>query len=178
MYKEYFAFNEHPFSIVPSSRYLFLSQRHREAMQHLQAGLGEGGGFALLTGEVGTGKTTVARAMLAALDDKTRAGFILNPTFSDIELLEAICDEFAIQYQQPASLKQLSQAIYQFLLNNHAQGVNTLLVIDEAQHLAADVLEQLRLLTNLETDSRKLLKVLLIGQPELQQKLQLPQLRQ
>lgn len=178
MYKEYFAFNEHPFSIVPSSRYLFLSQRHREAIQHLQAGLGEGGGFALLTGEVGTGKTTVARAMLAALDDKTRAGFILNPTFSDIELLEVICDEFAIQYQQPASLKQLSQAIYQFLLNNHAQGVNTLLVIDEAQHLAADVLEQLRLLTNLETDSRKLLKVLLIGQPELQQKLQLPQLRQ
>ncbi|MDQ2163067.1 MULTISPECIES: ExeA family protein [Vibrio] len=178
MYKEFFGFTEPPFSIVPSSRYLFLSHRHREAMQHLQAGLGDGGGFALLTGEVGTGKTTIARAMLAALDDSTLAGFILNPTFSNIELLEAICDEFALSYPPSGSLKALSQVIYHHLLHNHAQGKQTLLVIDEAQHLAADVLEQLRLLTNLETESRKLLKVLLIGQPELQQKLQLPQLRQ
>ncbi|MFA0085086.1 AAA family ATPase [Vibrio sp. 10N.261.51.F12] len=178
MYKDFFGFHEVPFSIVPSSRYLFLSQRHREAMQHLQAGLGQGGGFAMLTGEVGTGKTTVAKAMLAALDDKTASGFILNPTFSSQDLLEAICDEFSLTYPERASLKQLSQAIYRYLQSNEEQGVNTLLVIDEAQHLSADVLEQLRLLTNLETDDRKLLKVLLIGQPELQDKLRTMQLRQ
>ena len=178
MYKEYFGFVEMPFSIVPNSRYLFLSQRHQEAMQNLQAGLGEGGGFAMLTGEVGTGKTTVAKAMLSSLDSHTQAGLILNPTFSNTDLLEAICDEFEIDYPQQASLKQLSQAIHYFLLDSHAEGIQTLLVIDEAQHLAADVLEQLRLLTNLETDSRKLLKVLLVGQPELQQHLQTTQLRQ
>lgn len=178
MYKEYFGFVEMPFSIVPNSRYLFLSQRHQEAMQNLQAGLGDGGGFAMLTGEVGTGKTTVAKAMLASLDEQTQAGLILNPTFSNIELLEAVCDEFEIDYPEQASLKQLSQAIHGFLLDSHEQGIQTLLVIDEAQHLAADVLEQLRLLTNLETDSRKLLKVLLVGQPELQQHLQTNQLRQ
>ncbi|WP_174214330.1 ExeA family protein [Vibrio coralliirubri] len=178
MYKEYFGFVEMPFSIVPNSRYLFLSQRHQEAMQNLQAGLGEGGGFAMLTGEVGTGKTTVAKAMLSSLDNQTQAGLILNPTFSNSDLLEAICDEFEVEYPEQASLKQLSQAIHHFLLDSHAEGIQTLLVIDEAQHLAADVLEQLRLLTNLETDSRKLLKVLLVGQPELQQHLQTTQLRQ
>ncbi|WP_172837695.1 ExeA family protein [Vibrio splendidus] len=178
MYKEYFGFVEMPFSIVPNSRYLFLSQRHQEAMQNLQAGLGEGGGFAMLTGEVGTGKTTVAKAMLSSLDNQTQAGLILNPTFSNTDLLEAICDEFEVEYPEQASLKQLSQAIHYFLLDSHAEGIQTLLVIDEAQHLAADVLEQLRLLTNLETDSRKLLKVLLVGQPELQQHLQTTQLRQ
>lgn len=178
MYKDYFGFYEVPFSIVPSSRYLFLSQRHREAMQHLQAGLGQGGGFAMLTGEVGTGKTTVAKAMLASLDDKTASGLILNPTFSSQDLLEAICDEFSLSYPEKASLKQLSQAIYQYLIDNDQQGINTLLVIDEAQHLSAEVLEQLRLLTNLETDDHKLLKVLLIGQPELQNKLRTTQLRQ
>ncbi|NOI90382.1 AAA family ATPase [Vibrio splendidus] len=167
-----------PFSIVPNSRYLFLSQRHQEAMQNLQAGLGEGGGFAMLTGEVGTGKTTVAKAMLSSLDNQTQAGLILNPTFSNTDLLEAISDEFEVEYPEQASLKQLSQVIHHFLLDSHAQGIQTLLVIDEAQHLAADVLEQLRLLTNLETDSRKLLKVLLVGQPELQQHLQTTQLRQ
>lgn len=178
MYKDFFGFNEAPFSIVPNSRYLFLSQRHQEAMQHLQAGLGDGGGFAMLTGEVGTGKTTVARAMLANLDSSTKAGLILNPTFSSSDLLEAICDEFSLKYPEQASLKQLSQTISHYLIENHGKNIQTLLVIDEAQHLAAEVLEQLRLLTNLETDQRKLLKVLLVGQPELQQQLQTTQLRQ
>ncbi|MEZ8826288.1 AAA family ATPase [Vibrio amylolyticus] len=178
MYQDFFAFSEPPFSIVPNSRHLFLSQRHKEAIQHLEAGLGEGGGFALLTGEVGTGKTTVAKVMLANLGGSTQAGLILNPTFSNLELLEAICDEFSVEYAENSTLKQLNQAIYKFLIGNHANGVQTLLVIDEAQHLAADVLEQLRLLTNLETDTQKLLKVLLIGQPELQEKLKMPQLRQ
>lgn len=178
MYNTHFGFVELPFSIVPNSRFLFLSQRHKEAIYHLQAGLGNGGGFAMLTGEVGTGKTTVARAMLKALDSKTQTGLILNPTFSNIELLEAICDEFAISYEPHSSLKVLASSIQRFLLDSYAQGRQTLLVIDEAQHLSAEVLEQLRLLTNLETESQKLLKVLLIGQPELQHKLQMPQLRQ
>ncbi|KGY13748.1 general secretion pathway protein GspA [Vibrio tubiashii] len=178
MYQQHFALTELPFSIVPNSRFLFQSRRHKEALFQIQAGLGEGGGFAMLTGEVGTGKTTIAKSILKTLADNTRAGLILNPTFSNIELLEAICDEFGILYEENSSLKQLNQLIHQFLLDNHANGVQTLLVIDEAQHLSADVLEQLRLLTNLETDSKKLLKVLLIGQPELQQKLQMPQLRQ
>ncbi|MDF2153277.1 ExeA family protein [Vibrio sp. CAU 1672] len=178
MYKDFFGFVELPFSIVPNSRYLYLSQRHKEAITHLQAGLGEGGGFAMLTGEVGTGKTTVAKAMLANLNDNTKAGLILNPTFSSRDLLEAICDEFRLGYPEEATLKQLNQAIHRYLLSNHQQGWQTLLVIDEAQHLSAEVLEQLRLLTNLETDTRKLLKVLLVGQPELQTLLQTTQLRQ
>lgn len=178
MYNTHFGFVELPFSIVPNSRFLYLSQRHKEAMHHLQAGLGDGGGFAMLTGEVGTGKTTVSKAMLKALDATTQTGCILNPTFSNSELLEAICDEFSLVYPEQASLKLLTQLIKQFLLESYAQGKQTLLLIDEAQHLSAEVLEQLRLLTNLETEQRKLLKVLLIGQPELQQKLQMPQLRQ
>lgn len=178
MYKDFFGFVEQPFSIVPNSRYLYLSQRHKEAITHLKAGLGDGGGFAMLTGEVGTGKTTVAKAMLANLDETTKAGLILNPTFSTRDLLEAICDEFKIVYPQGATLKQLNQVIHQYLLHNHNAGWQTLLVIDEAQHLVADVLEQLRLLTNLETETRKLLKVLLVGQPELQRLLQTTQLRQ
>ncbi len=178
MYKDFFALTELPFSIVPSSRYIFLSGRHREAMNHLQAGLAGGGGFALLTGEVGTGKTTVSKALLSVLKNNVKSGLLLNPTYTNHDLLEAICDEFEIPYQAEASLKHLTQAIYQYLLDNHAQGFQTLLLIDEAQHLSAEVLEQLRLLTNLETDSQKLLRVLLIGQPELQHKLQTEQLRQ
>ncbi len=178
MYLNFFGFDELPFSIVPNARYLYLSQRHQEAIVHLQAGLGDGGGFAMLTGEVGTGKTTVARAILASLPGKTRAGMILNPTFSDLELLEAICDEFELNYPKKATLKKLTQVLHEFLLAEHAQGIQVLLMIDEAQHLAPDVLEQLRLLTNLETENHKLLKVLLIGQPELQEKLRMPQLRQ
>lgn len=178
MYQQHFALTELPFSIVPNSRFLYQSRRHKEAIFQIQAGLGEGGGFAMLTGEVGTGKTTIAKSILKTLAETTRAGLILNPTFSNIELLEAICDEFDLAYEPNSSLKQLNQAIHQFLLDNHANGIQTLLVIDEAQHLSADVLEQLRLLTNLETESHKLLKVLLIGQPELQIKLKMPQLRQ
>ena len=178
MYQEYFQFTEWPFSIVPNSRFLYQSRRHSEAIFQIKAGLGDGGGFAMLTGEVGTGKTTVSKAILATLKSDIQAGVILNPTFLDIELLEAICDEFGVKYPSPPTLKQLSDNLYEFLLTNHAQGVQTLVVIDEAQHLSVQVLEQLRLLTNLETESQKLLKVLLIGQPELQQKLQMPQLRQ
>ncbi|MGF1682039.1 AAA family ATPase [Photobacterium minamisatsumaniensis] len=178
MYKDFFGITEPPFSIVPSARFLYLSERHREALTHMLASLSGGGGFGLLTGEVGTGKTTVLRALIARLPQETQVAVILNPSLSTHELLASICDEFAIEYPQDASLKVLTNAIYQHLLANHSQGKQTLLLIDEAQHLMPDVMEQLRLLTNLETESVKLLKVVLVGQPELQQLLQQERLRQ
>ncbi|MFC1502744.1 AAA family ATPase [Pseudomonadota bacterium] len=178
MYKDFFGITEAPFSIVPSARFLYLSERHREALTHMLAGLSDGGGFALLTGEVGTGKTTVLRALVSRLTQETQVAVILNPALSAYDLLAAICDELSLSYSEEASFKVLTDKIYQHLLANHSQGKQTLLLVDEAQHLMPDVLEQLRLLTNLETDSRKLLKVVLIGQPELQQLLQQDRLRQ
>lgn len=179
MYTGFFGLNSPPFSIAPNPDFLFLSGRHAEALAHLRYGLGDAGGFVLLTGEVGTGKTTVSRALLQELDDQTELAFILNPTLSELELLASICDELRIRYKKSdASLKLLGDKIKNRLLKNHQQGKQTLLIIDEAQHLQPAVLEQLRLLTNLETNSRKLLQVILIGQPELQQLLQRTDLRQ
>nr|WP_274053329.1 AAA family ATPase [Thalassomonas haliotis] len=156
-----------------------MSVRHREALAHLTYGLGETGGFVLLTGEVGTGKTTVSRCLLDQLPENTQAAFILNPTLSSQELLATICDELKIRYRKTgATLKTLTDKIQEKLLKNHQAGLNTILIIDEAQHLQAEVLEQLRLLTNLETHTKKLLQVILIGQPELQQLLQRRDLRQ
>ncbi|WP_083651786.1 ExeA family protein [Photobacterium proteolyticum] len=178
MYKDFFGISESPFSIVPSARFLYLSERHREALTHMLASLSGGGGFGLLTGEVGTGKTTVLRALVARLPQETQVAIILNPALSAHDLLATICDELGVDYPDDASYKVLTDRIYQHLLANHSEGKQTLLLVDEAQHLMPDVLEQLRLLTNLETDSRKLLKVVLVGQPELQQLLQQERLRQ
>ena len=179
MYLRYFGLNEKPFSIAPNPQYLFLSDRHKEALAHLTYGLGDAGGFVLLTGEVGTGKTTVTRSMLAQLPESTQVAFILNPALSEMELLASICDEFSIDYDaEQATLKRLTDVIKARLLANHEQGGHTMLIIDEAQHLAPEVLEQLRLLTNLETDHKKLLQIVLVGQPELQQLLQRNELRQ
>ena len=178
MYQDFFGFNELPFSMTPNARFFYLSERHKEALSYLLSGLGQGGGFALLTGEVGTGKTTVSKALFSKLENKVRLALILNPMFNAQELLEAICDEFDILYSVDASLKMLTDRIVCFLKEEREKGFQTIVAIDEAQHLGPDVLEQLRLLTNFETDSDKLLKVLLIGQPELQQKLQQTNLRQ
>jgi len=179
MYKGYFGLKESPFSIAPNPRFLFMSERHKEALAHLSYGLGETGGFALLTGEVGTGKTTISRRLMEQLPDNTQAAFILNPTLSSQELLATVCDELKIRYRKTgATLKTLTDKIYEKLNKNHQASLNTLLIIDEAQHLAPEVLEQLRLLTNLETDTKKLLQVILIGQPELKQLLQRRDLRQ
>lgn len=179
MYSGFFGFNSPPFSIAPNPDFMFLSPRHAEALAHLRFGLGDAGGFVLLTGEVGTGKTTVSRSLLQELDEQTDVAFILNPTLSELELLAAICDELKIRYKKTdASLKLLGDKITQRLQKNHDAGKKTILIIDEAQHLQPAVLEQLRLLTNLETNTKKLLQVILIGQPELQQLLQRNDLRQ
>ena len=178
MYKAFFSLTENPFSISPNPKYLYMSDRHTEALTHLVYGLRDGGGFVLLTGEVGTGKTTVSRCLRQQLPDDTDLAFILNPSLSTEELLASICDAFQLPYVQPATLKTLFDALHHFLLQNHQAGRRTLLVIDEAQHLMPDVLEQLRLLTNLETDDAKLLQIVLIGQPELQELLRQPLLRQ
>ena len=173
MYTEFFGLRESPFSIAPDPDYLYLSDRHKEALAHLMYGLnGGGGGFILLTGEVGTGKTTVCRSLLQELPERTELAFILNPALTELELLATICDEFSIEYDRKApSLKHLFDVIAAFLLNNHQKNMNSVLLIDEAQLLNPKVLEQLRLLTNLETDRKKLLQIILIGQPELQQML-------
>ncbi|MEZ7204853.1 ExeA family protein [Pseudoalteromonas sp. DY56-GL79] len=179
MYLRYFGLTEKPFSIAPNPEFLFLSERHKEALAHLTYGLGDAGGFVLLTGEVGTGKTTVTRSMLAQLPESTKVAFILNPSLSELELLATICDELGITYDSNnATLKSLTDVIKHRLLENHHSGGHTMLIIDEAQHLAPEVLEQLRLLTNLETDHKKLLQIVLVGQPELQHLLQRNELRQ
>ncbi len=179
MYYQYFGLTEAPFSIAVNPRYLFMSPRHRDALAHLLYGVGAGGGFILLTGEVGTGKTTINRCLLEQLPSDTDIAIILNPALNAIELLASACDELGIQYDpQQHTLKMLTDSLHRFLLENHARGRKTVLLIDEAQHLDFDVLEQIRLLTNLETNSEKLLQIILIGQPELAQMLAQPELRQ
>lgn len=179
MYLNYFGLSDNPFSIAPNPDYLYMSPRHKEALAHLTFGLRESGGFVMLTGEVGTGKTTVSRKLLQQLPDNTQVAMILNPTLSAMELLATVCDELGVQYSaDKASLKYFTDIILAKLAENHQAGMNTVLMVDEAQHLMPEVLEQLRLLTNLETNREKLLKVVLIGQPELQQLLKRNELRQ
>lgn len=178
MYTQFFGLSEPPFSISPNPKYLYMSERHGEALAHLNYGLQDGGGFVLLTGEVGTGKTTVSRCLLQQLPAETEIAYILNPSLTERDLLAAICDEFQLPYAEEASLKQLFDLIRDHLLANLAAGKRSVVLVDEAQHLLPGVLEQLRLLTNLETDEKKLLQVVLIGQPELQQMLRQPLLRQ
>jgi general secretion pathway protein A len=179
MYYQYFGLNEAPFSIAVNPRYLFMSPRHRDALAHLLYGVGAGDGFILLTGEVGTGKTTINRCLLEQIPSDTDVAIILNPALNAIELLASVCDELGVDYDHlQHTLKSLTDQLHNFLLENHARGRKTVLLIDEAQHLDFDVLEQIRLLTNLETNSEKLLQIILIGQPELAQMLVLPELRQ
>lgn len=179
MYHQHFGLREPPFSIAVNPRYLFMSPRHRDALAHLLYGVSSGGGFVLLTGEVGTGKTTVTRCFLEQLPDTVDIAIILNPALSAVELLATACDELSIDYPRDnATLKSLTDALHRFLLANHQAGRKTVLMIDEAQHLDVEVLEQVRLLTNLETHDEKLLQIFLIGQPELGEKLARPELRQ
>jgi general secretion pathway protein A len=179
MYTGHFGLTEPPFSITPDPRYLYMSEAHREALAHLLYGIGEGGGFVQLTGEVGTGKTTLCRCLLEQLPARVDVALILNPKLTDVELLAAICDELRIPYPAgTTSRKVYVDALHHHLLDAHGRGHRTVLIIDEAQDLAPDVLEQIRLLTNLETTREKLLQIILIGQPELIRILEREDLRQ
>ncbi|NTV94715.1 MAG: AAA family ATPase [Thiobacillus sp.] len=179
LYQTYFGLAEAPFSIAPTPRFLYLSQRHQEALAHLLYGIEGDGGFVLLTGEVGAGKTTVCRHLLDRIPETCEVAYIFNPRLTVTELLATLCDEFGIASPPgDASIKDYFDRLYRHLLDSHAQGRHAVLIIDEAQNLAPDVLEQMRLLTNLETSERKLLQIVLLGQPELGVMLARPELRQ
>jgi general secretion pathway protein A len=180
MYLEFFGLNEKPFAITPDPRYLYLSERHAEALAHLLYGINEAGGFVQLTGEVGTGKTTIVRSLLAQAPKNAEIALILNPRMTAPEFLLTICEELAIEVPgaSRASLKDLVDVLSAHLLRAHAAGRRVVLVVDEAQNLSFEVLEQVRLLTNLETNTQKLLQIILIGQPELRELLARNELRQ
>jgi general secretion pathway protein A len=186
MYLEYYGLKEPPFSITPDPRFVFLSERHRDALAHLLFGIdkGGGGGFVQLTGEVGTGKTTLCRLLLEQLPENTRVALVLNPRQTPVELLETICEELHLDLEagdgrnKRGSAKALVDTLNAYLLEAYAQGLRVVLIIDEAQDLSIEALEQVRLLTNLETDTQKLLQVILLGQPELRTLLARDDLRQ
>ena len=178
MYSSHFQLDEEPFSITPDPAFVYMSARHREALGHLLYGTGRHGGFVQLTGEVGTGKTTIVRTLLAQDLDSVEAAVILNPRQSEHEFLASICDELQVEYDPDASQKVLVDALNARLLESHRAGRRTVLIIDEAQNLNRDVLETVRLLTNLETHKEKLLRIMLVGQPELAELLARDDLRQ
>src|SRR5579864_9311073 len=180
MYLSFFGLNEKPFAITPDPRYLYLSERHAEALAHLLYGINEAGGFVQLTGEVGTGKTTIVRSLLAQTPENAEIALILNPRMTAPEFLLTICEELGIGVPDSAleSLKDLVDILSRHLLEAHAGGRRVVLVVDEAQNLSPDVLEQVRLLTNIETNTQKLLQIILIGQPELRELLARNELRQ
>lgn len=180
MYTSFFGLTEKPFAITPDPRYLYLSERHAEALAHLLYGINESGGFIQLTGEVGTGKTTVVRTLLSRVPHHADVAVILNPRVTPVEFLLTICEELglAIAEADRDSVKQLVDALNRRLLSAHAEGRRIIVLVDEAQNLSIDVLEQVRLLTNLETPTQKLLQIILIGQPELRELLDRTDLRQ
>lgn len=179
MYAAHFGLCEPPFALTPDPAYVYLSRHHREALAHLLYGAGENGGFMQLTGEVGTGKTTLVRTLLEQQLDNVDIALCLNPRLTVEELLATVCDELGVTYpREHHTLKPLLDALNTHLLHTHAAGRRTVLIIDEAQNLSREVLEQIRLLTNLETAKHKLLRIILVGQPELRQLLAQPELRQ
>jgi general secretion pathway protein A len=178
MYAQYFGLKENPFALPPDPRYLYLSLRHQEALAHLMYGITGGGGFVQLTGEVGTGKTMMIRALLERLPDTVDIALVLYPFLSVREFMAAILDDLRIAHQGEASLKTLIDTLNTYLLENHAKGRRTVLIVDEAHKLNRELLEQIRMLTNLETTKEKLLQIILVGQPELAALLAQPDLRQ
>ena len=179
MYNAHFGLNEAPFSIAPDPHYLYQGSRDREALSHFRYGMQVAGGFVQLTGEVGTGKTTLIRALLEDLPEGVDVALVLNPAMTVLEFVATICDELHIKYPKKShTLKDLVDRLNEFLLKNHADGRQTVLIMDEAQNLEPEVLEQVRLLTNLETSKEKLLQIILVGQPELRTKLARHDLRQ
>ncbi len=180
MYTSFFGLSEKPFAITPDPRYLYLSERHAEALAHLLYGINESGGFIQLTGEVGTGKTTVVRTLLSRVPHHADVAVILNPRVTPVEFLLTICEELGLNIAAADrdSVKQMVDALNRRLLGAHAEGRRIIVLVDEAQNLSIEVLEQVRLLTNLETPTQKLLQIILIGQPELRELLDRTELRQ
>lgn len=181
IYQHYFGLAEAPFSITPDPRFVYLSERHEDALAHLRYGIGQGGGggFVQLTGEVGTGKTTLSRLLLEQLPEDARVALILNPRLEPVELLESICEELRVTTRgAKGSQKKLVDKLNAYLLDAHAKGLTVVLIIDEAQNLSPEALEQVRLLTNLETATQKLLQIIFLGQPELRDVLGRSDLRQ
>jgi len=177
MYTQYFGLKEKPFAIAPDPRYLYMSELHREALAHLLYGISNDSCLILLTGDVGTGKTTVSRCLLEQLPEKANIAIILNPKLSILELFKTICEELGIPVSpNSSSVKTYIDSLNSYLLDTHAKGRSAALIIDEAQHLDIEILEQLRLLTNLETNTHKLLQIILLGHPELRQILSSPEL--
>ena len=177
MYLEYYGLTEPPFDITPNPRFLFYSAKHREAFNHLLYGIRERKGFVQLTGEVGAGKTTLCRAMLEALEGQFATALILNPIMTSEELVKAVATEYGLPVNGLDRLDTLA-VINHFLMQQAERGQDTVLIIDEAQDLTDELLEQVRLLSNFETDNRKLLQIVLMGQPELRDRLNNPKLRQ
>jgi general secretion pathway protein A len=179
MYEQHFGLKEEPFSIAPNPRFLYMSARHREALAHLVYGINNYGGFILLTGEVGTGKTTISRCLLEQIPEDANVALIINPKIMAGELLATLCDELHIDYpKDTTSIKTFIDHINKYLLEANARGEKTVVIIEESQNLTTDVLEQLRLLTNLETNQHKLLQIIMIGQPELLETLKQTEIRQ
>jgi general secretion pathway protein A len=178
MYTKYFGFNEKPFTLTPNPRFIYLSKHHKEAFAHLLYGINNHYGFIELIGEVGTGKTTVLRTLLSQLNDENyRSALIFNPCMTGVELLRSINNEFGLKSESQYA-NELLEELNRFLLQENARGITVVLVIDEAQNLSPEILEQLRLISNLETEDDKLIQIILAGQPELSKILDLPQLRQ
>jgi general secretion pathway protein A len=179
MYAAYFGLKENPFSLSPEPRYLFLSEQHRDALNCLIYGIKEKKGFVLLSGDIGMGKTTICRSLLASLDNSVETALIFNTAISDLDLLETILGEYGVDVKgETRTKKNYIDILNDFLLKNFAAGKTSVLLIDEAQNLSHGVLEQIRMLSNLETETEKLIQIILIGQPEINNNLMLPALRQ
>lgn len=177
MYLEYYKLTEKPFSVTADPSFLYLSRKHREAISHMQYGIEERMGFLEITGEIGTGKTTICKALLNTLDEHTKTAFILNSNLSEIQLLQAVVTDFGIQLKNKNKITMLNE-LNRFLLEQLRRNNNVVLIIDEAQNLKPSLLEQIRLLSNLETEKEKLLQIILVGQPQLKERLASPELVQ
>jgi general secretion pathway protein A len=177
VYREFFGLKEKPFNITSDPNFLFLSRVHKEAFSHLLYGIRERKGFLEITGEIGAGKTTLCRALLSQLDRKTKTAFIFNSTLPELQLLQAILEDYGIIVKGRSKVSMLRQ-LNSFLIEELSRGNNVVLIIDEAQNLKTSILEEIRMLSNLETDKEKLFQIILVGQPELRNKLNSPELKQ